>query len=344
MEKRLRLGRTELMVTKNGFGGIPIQRKSEDEAVRLVRKAYESGFRYFDTARYYTDSEIKIGKALHDVRSDITIATKSISKTKDGVLADITQSLKNLQTDHVDILQLHTPDPLPDPNDPNSAYAGLLAAREAGMTRFISMTNHKYDNGVESVESGLYDTLQFAVSFLSSERELAVVELCKKHDVGIIAMKALAGGLITHAAPAFAYLQQFDNLLILWGIDEEWQINEFVELERTMPPLNAEMMELIEKYREELAGDFCRGCGYCLPCPADIPIPMAARMPNHLGRSPDSRLVNDEWKEKMDRIENCVDCGHCLEHCPYKLNVPELLRKALVPYRERYIKVHGSYK
>lgn len=342
MEK-IRLGRTNLMVTRSGFGGIPIQRLTFPEAEKVVRKAYESGFRYFDTARLYTNSEEKIGRALSDVRDDIVIATKTTSTTKKGVLADIEQSLKNLKTDHVDILQLHNPNPLPDPDDPESAYAGQLEAKKLGMTRFISITNHKYDNAVEAVKSGLYDTLQFPLSPISSEKELAVIQLCKEHDVGVIAMKGLAGGLINHAAPAFAFLRQYDNLLTLWGIDHEWQVDEFVSLEKSQPKLDDENMGMIEKWRKDLAGDFCRGCGYCLPCPADIPIPMAARMPHHLKESPDSRLVNPEWKEKMDRIENCINCGHCKAHCPYELNTPELLKKALALYRERYIKVHGKY-
>lgn len=342
MEK-IRLGRTNLMVSRSGFGGIPIQRLSSAEAEKIIRKAYDNGIAYFDTARLYTDSEEKIGRSLSDVRSNIHIATKSTSKTRKGVLADIQQSLKNLKTDYVDILQLHTPDPLPDPNDPESAYAGQVEAKKAGMTRFISITNHKYDNAVAAVKSGLYDTLQFPLSPISTERELAVIQLCKEHDIGIISMKGLAGGLINHAAPAFAFLRQYDNLLTLWGIDHEWQVDEFASLEKNQPALSDEMKEAIEKFRQDLAGDFCRGCGYCLPCPADIPIPMAARMPHHLKESPDSRLITEEWKEKMDRIEDCLDCGHCWENCPYELNTPELLKKALVLYRERYIKVKGSY-
>jgi predicted aldo/keto reductase-like oxidoreductase len=342
MEK-IRLGRTNLMVSRSGFGGIPIQRVSFAEAEKVLRKAYEGGIRYFDTARRYTDSEEKIGRAFSDVRSNVHIATKTLATTRKGVLADLQQSLKNLKTDYVDIHQLHSPDPLPDPNDPESAYAGQVEAKKAGMTRFISMTNHKYDNAVDAVKSGLWDTLQFPLSPISSARELAVIELCKQHDVGVIAMKGLAGGLIDHAAPAFAFLRQYDNLLTLWGIDHEWQVDEFISLEKKQPKLDAENLAMIEKWSKELAGDFCRGCGYCLPCPLDIFIPMLARMPHHLKESPDARFVNEEWKVKMDRIEDCIDCGHCKEHCPYELNPPELLKKALVLYRERYIKVKGTY-
>ena len=331
------------MVSRDGFGGIPIQRVSFAEAEKIIRKAYDNGITYFDTARRYTDSEEKIGRTLSDVRSNIHIATKTLATTRKGVLADIQQSLKNLKTDYVDILQLHSPDPLPDPNDPESAYAGQVDAKKAGMTRFISITNHKYDNAVAAVKSGLYDTLQAPLSPISTARELAVIQLCKEHDVGIIAMKALAGGLIDQAAPSFAFLRQYDNLLILWGIDHEWQVDEFASLEKNPPALNDEMKETIEKFRRNLAGDFCRSCGYCLPCPVDIPIPMACRMPHHLKESPDSRFINEEWKEKMDRIEDCTDCGHCREHCPYELNPPELMKKALVLYRERYLKVKGAY-
>ena len=116
---KVRLGRTELMGTKTSFGALPIQRISEADAVKLVRRAYESGINYFDTANMYTDSEAKLGKALHDVRQNVVISTKSAGTDKKTVLAHIEESLRRLQTDYIDLFQFHNPAELPDPEDPD---------------------------------------------------------------------------------------------------------------------------------------------------------------------------------------------------------------------------------
>ena len=202
MEK-IRLGRTNLMVGRTAFGALPIQRVDFDEAKLLLRKAYDNGVNFFDTARGYSDSEEKIGDALHDVRQDIYIATKSLAKDSQGFFKDLETSLMNLKTDYIDIIQLHNPEILPDPEDPDSLYNSMLKAKEKGIVRFIGITNHKLSNAISVAESGLYDTVQFPLSSLSSNEELKIVEVCRKNDVGLIAMKALSGGLITNASTSF---------------------------------------------------------------------------------------------------------------------------------------------
>ncbi|HEX9025046.1 MAG TPA: aldo/keto reductase [Clostridium sp.] len=333
---KIRLGRTNLMVTKSGFGALPIQRVSFEEAKKILRKAYENGINFFDTARVYSDSEEKIGYSLSDVRNNIIIATKSAAKDKKTLLKDIETSLSKLKTDYIDILQLHNPDILPDPDDSESLYAGLLEAKKIGMIRFIGITNHRIKNALDAVASGLYDTVQFPLSSLSADVDLKLIEECKKSDVGVIAMKALSGGLITNAASTFAFLRQFDNLVPIWGIQKESELNEFIALEKNLPKLDEAMWAIINKDRAELAGDFCRGCGYCMPCPAGIEIPTSARITLLLGRSPYKGFLKDEFKEKMERINNCIACGNCKNHCPYKLDTPNLLKRELKNYEEFY--------
>lgn len=327
-----RLGRTNLMVTRTSFGVLPLQRVEMSEAVRILRRAYDAGITFYDTARVYTDSEGKLGRALSDVRDSIVIATKSPSSTKSGVLEDLETSLRYLKTDHVDILQLHNPSELPDPEDPDSSYAGLLEARKKGMTRFIGFTNHGLERSLAAVDSGLYDTLQYPLCSISSPEDLGVIEQCRQSDVGLIAMKPLSGGLITNARAAFAFLRQYENLVPIWGFQRLSELEELIQLDAN-PPVLEEMLPDIERDKRELAGDFCRACGYCLPCPADIPISMAARMGLLLRRMPYEGLLTDRWSEKMERIEDCTDCGHCRSKCPYGLDTPELLRKNLKDYR-----------
>ena len=324
------------MVTRTAFGALPIQRLDLQEATRILRRAYDGGINFFDTARGYSDSEEKMGHALNDVRDRIIIATKSGARTRDKLLADLEASLRNLRTDYVDILQLHNPGQLPDPDDPQSSYAGLLAAKEQGMVRFLGLSNHRVDTAAAAVASGLYDTLQFPLSSISSDRELELIAACREHDVGLIAMKALSGGLITNARAAFAFLRQYENVVPIWGIQRLSELEEFLALEADPPDLNQAVWAEIKKDRDELTGDFCRACGYCQPCAAGIPIPMAARMSLVVRRMPYQGFLSDEWRGKMKLIEECRECGRCRERCPYGLDIPVLLKRMLAEYEQFY--------
>ena len=170
----IRLGRTGLIVNKNGFGALPVQRVDMVGACALLRRAYESGINYFDTARAYTDSEEKLGNALADVRKNIVISTKTMSTTVEGFWNDLRTSLALLKTDHIDIYQFHNPDFCPRPGDGTGLYEAMLEAREKGMIRFIGFTNHRLALAEEAVRSGLYDTLQFPFSYLAGEKEEAL--------------------------------------------------------------------------------------------------------------------------------------------------------------------------
>ncbi|MBU3099993.1 MULTISPECIES: aldo/keto reductase [Clostridium] len=335
---KIKLGRTNLMVTRSSFGALPVQRVSFDEAKNILRKAYDNGINFFDTARAYSDSEEKIGYSLADVRENIIIATKTHAKDRKTLLEHLQTSLKNLKTDYIDIYQLHNPDVLPDPKDPEGLYAGLLEAKKRGLIRFIGITNHKLKNAMDAAASGLYDTIQFPLCSLSSDDDLLLIKECKKRNIGLIAMKALSGGLITDASSAFAFLRQFDNVVPIWGIQRETELDEFITLEKNPPLLDDIMWSIINKDRSELSGDFCRGCGYCLPCPAGIEIPTSARISLLLKRAPYQGFLEDSFKEKMELINNCINCGHCKNHCPYKLDTPNLLKRELKNYSEFYAK------
>jgi len=341
MEK-IKLGRTGLMVTRTAFGALPLQRTEMGEAVKILRAAYDAGINFFDTARAYTDSEEKIGHALADVRKNIVIATKTHARDKAGLLRDLERSLEKLKTDYIDIYQLHNPEALPDPNDLEGLYAGLVEARDKGLVRFISLSNHRLPVAREAVLSGLYDTLQFPFSSLASDIDIELVEICRKENVGFIAMKALSGGLITNAASTFAFLRQYDNVAPIWGIQRMSELEEFIALEKNPPSLDGDMWAVIKKDRAELAGNFCRACGYCMPCPEGIQISTAARMKMLLRRAVYQRFLTDEWKQNMRNIDNCTECGQCKEKCPYGLDTPTLLKYMQKDYFEFYKEHAGS--
>ncbi|HEY3424210.1 MAG TPA: aldo/keto reductase [Negativicutes bacterium] len=333
---KMRLGRTNLMVSRSGFGALPIQRISFEESKAILRKAYENGINFFDTARMYTDSEEKIGYALSDVRSNIIIATKSPAKDKKTLFEHLETSLKNLKTDYVDILQLHNPKDIPNPEDSESLYAGLLEAKQKGMIRFIGFTNHNIKTAIQAAASNLFDTIQFPLNSLSSDEDLNLIDVCQEREIGVIAMKALSGGLITKAATTFAFLKQYENVVPIWGIQKLGELEEFIALEKNPPVLDEVMWKVIEKDRVELAGSFCRGCGYCMPCPSGIEIPTQARISLLLKRAPYEPFLKDSFREKMNLINQCIECGHCKNNCPYELDTPNLLKQELKKYYEFY--------
>lgn len=327
------LGRTGLTVNKNGFGALPIQRISLDSAVYLLQKALDNGIDFFDTARAYTDSEEKIGYALSARREQFTLATKTMSADTNGFWNDLHTSLKKLNTDCIDIYQFHNPAFCPKPGDGTGLYEAMEQARTQGKIRFIGITNHRLAVAREAAESGLYDTLQFPFNYLATAEETALADACRARSVGFIAMKALSGGLIVNSAAAYAFQAQYDNVLPIWGVQRESELDEFLSYIDNPPQLTDTLQAVIDRDKRELAGDFCRGCGYCLPCPAQIDIPNCARMSLLLRRSPAQGHLSPEGQEKMARIDQCVHCNHCAEHCPYGLNTPELLQRNYEDYK-----------
>lgn len=275
------LGRTGITVNKNGFGALPIQRISQEDAVFLARKAYKAGIRFFDTARAYTDSEVKLGEAFDGIRSEVYIATKTAAQNAEEFWKDLHTSLNNLRTDYVDIYQFHNPSFCPKPGDGSGLYEAALEAREKGMIRHIGITNHRLSVAKEAIESGLYETLQFPFSYISGEQEL----------------------------------------------------DEFLSYIDNPPRMDAELSAVIAHDREELCGEFCRGCGYCMPCPAGIEINNCARMSLLLRRSPSAEHLSPAGQAKMKKIEGCLHCNQCKAKCPYGLDTPALLARNYEDYK-----------
>jgi predicted aldo/keto reductase-like oxidoreductase len=280
----------------------------------------------------YTDSEEKLGEALSHVRDQIVISTKTMARDVKGFWEDLHTSLKLLKTDCVDIYQFHNPPFCPKPGDGSGLYEAMLEAREKGMIRFIGFTNHRLPLAREAVESGLYDTLQFPFSYLASKEEEQLVHLCAERDVGFICMKALAGGLITRSDVAYAYLADFP-VAPIWGIQRERELDEFLSYQNDPPRMDAEKADFVARERAELAGEFCRGCGYCMPCPVGIEINDCARMSLLLRRSPAAGHLSAAGQARMKKIEDCIGCGQCKSRCPYGLDTPALLKRNYEDYK-----------
>ncbi|MBQ0165750.1 MAG: aldo/keto reductase [Treponema sp.] len=330
------LGKTNLMVSRSSFGALPIQRVSDEQAVSILRAAYEGGINFFDTARAYSDSEKKVGYAFYGMRKEVFIATKTAATTGEELQRDLAASLEALQTDYIDIYQLHNPPFVPVPGGKDGLYDALRAAKADGNIRHIGITSHSLELAREAARSGLYETVQYPFSLLSTEEEIAFVNECAELDVGFIAMKALCGGLLTNLPLALGYLRQFENAVPVWGMQKLEEVEQLLYFEQHLPVVDDAFKADVEAERVSLSGDFCRGCGYCLPCPAGIPINDANRMKQLLRRAPTAGFLTEEWKEKMLRINDCTKCGQCASKCPYGLKPLETLPSHLEDYLTFY--------
>jgi predicted aldo/keto reductase-like oxidoreductase len=337
----LRLGRTELIVSRVAFGALPIQRISSEETTRILRKAVEGGVTFFDTARSYSNSEEKLGMAFAGgLRQKLIIATKTHAGDAEGIRKDIRTSLANLRSDYVDLYQFHNPKTVPLPGDGTNRYETFLELKKSGAVRFIGITNHSLSNAMQAVESGLYDTLQFPFSLLADDKEVHLVQRSRKADMGFLGMKGLGGGLIRNIPATFAFTRRFDNVLPLWGIQRMEELEEFLALDASPPVWDKRMADAVAAEKNALGQAFCRGCGYCLPCPAHIEISVVARMGMLLNRSPWERFATPEWQTKIAGVNQCMRCNACKSRCPYELDTPTLVADNASAYR-RFMKEKG---
>ena len=330
--RMIELGQTGIVTPQNAFGALPIQRVDLETAVEILHRAYEGGMTFYDTARAYSDSEMKLGAAFEGMRDKVYIASKTMGRTPEKIEEDLDTTLRNLRTDYLDLYQIHFAQQCYAPGDGTGMYEAMVKAKESGKIRHIGITAHKIGVAEDIVQSGLYEVLQYPLSYLATDRDLALVESCREAGMGFLAMKGLSGGLLTNARACMAFMLQFE-VLPIWGIQRMEELEEWLAFFDEEPKLDEEIQKIIEKDREELLGDFCRGCGYCSPCSSEIIISQCARMSQMIRRAPSADWMTDYWQQEMERIEDCTECGLCRTRCPYELDIPRLLRKNLEDYR-----------
>lgn len=329
MEK-IRLGRTEMMVNRLGFGGIPIQRVSEEEAVAVVKKCLELGINYLDTANGYTTSEERIGKAIKGKREGFFIATKSMARTREDFEKHLKLSLERLGTDYIDLYQFHNisdAKALETISDPNGPRAAVEDAKRAGVVRHIGVTSHQIDVAKDIVRTDLFETIMFPLNFMSYEGKEELLSLCRQHDVGFIAMKPLAGGMIDNVTVAIKYLLQFPDIVLIPGIERVPEIEEIARVFEGPKEMTAGEEREMARIREELGPRFCRRCDYCQPCTVEIPISDIMAFPSLAKRLPDVRLYTGKFAESFVKADECTECGECEERCPYNLPIRDMIKE-----------------
>ena len=338
MEK-IRLGKTGMMVTRLGFGGIPIQRLTEDEAVRVVQKCLDLGINFIDTANAYSTSEERIGKAVKGRRQDVFIATKSGARTHEEIEKHLELSLKRLDTDYIDLYQFHgvndlaTLDKILDPE--NGLYKVFEAARQAGKIRHIGITSHQMDVAKAHIKSDRFETLMFPFNFITSEPASEILPLCQKHDVEFIDMKPMAGGMLQDATVAFKYLLQFPDMVVIPGIEKPHEIEEIAAIYEGFHEMTSAQLARMQELRDELGTRFCRRCDYCQPCNQEIPISMLMTFPSFVKRLPPDWFFKGPWiSGAMEKATSCTECGECEVRCPYDPPIREMIKDSYNLYEQ----------
>ncbi len=334
--KKVRLGKTELLVSEVGFGGIPIVALAMEEAVSVVRHCFDLGITFFDTANMYGDSEKKIGAALESVREEVVLATKTLERDAEGAAKHIDFSLENLKTRTIDIYQVHqvaNRKTLDQVLGPGGAYEALAGARADGRIRFIGITSHDTETAIAACRTGRFDTVQIPFNFIERQASEGLFQAAGEMDMGVIGMKPLAGGVLDRADLCFRFLQQAPQVVPIPGIRTREEADEIVRLYQPRGDLTAKQQEEIEAIRSEVGTKFCRRCEYCMPCQQEIHIPTALGIRSFVKRFPPARTIA-LVDANMKKAESCIECGECVEKCPYHLPIPDLIRENLALYRE----------
>ena len=331
MEK-VRLGRTNLIVTKLGWGGIPIQRTEEAQAVSVIRAVLDMGVDLFDTARGYTNSERKVGLALQGIDRPVILSSKSPVRT-DKIYDQVYESLKQLQVKKIHIYHLHNVSKLEDYEkvmSPGGAFEGLQRARDEGLIDHIGLTSHSLDVLERVLGENRVEVIMTCYSFLEPEAANKVLPLARAKDVGVLTMKPFSGGVIEEAGPALRFVLSTPDIVPIPGSEtverarENWKV-----FKEGLPDhrLTEEDQARIKQVRQEFNRQFCRRCDYCQPCSQNINIQMAMGLPAVIKRFPHEEVG---WiKDVIEKARNCTECGDCLPRCPYQLPIPELIKKNL---------------
>jgi predicted aldo/keto reductase-like oxidoreductase len=332
-----RLGKTGLEVTTVGFGGIPIQPVPEEDAVATIRRAYDLGVNFFDTARGYTNSEERIGKALEGRK--YIVATKSGARDARGAYDDVKRSLGNLRRRQIDLYQLHgvnDDELLGEVLAPGGALEGLRRARDEGDIAHIGITGHRRETLIRAVEQcDDFSTVQVPFNFVEDEILQALLPLCLERDVGVIAMKPVGGGNFTNPPLVIKWCLNHPISAAIPGMASVHEVEADVAVAHGHTDLSPEERSELEQMRSQLDQRTCRRCRYCEPCPNGVQIMMLMHGRTIIKRMGATRFFEDfGGPEIIASAANCVECGVCIEKCPYQLPIPELIREAVEYYRD----------
>lgn len=335
MEYRV-LGKTGLNISRLGFGGIPIQKVSAEETKALLAYLMSQGVNYIDTARGYTVSEEYIGYALEGIRDRFVLATKSFSRTAEGMAKDIEISLKNLRTDYIDLYQVHNPSPaeLEQVLASGGALEALQAAKAAGKIGHIGITLHSVELFEKVVEYDWVETVMFPYNIVETQGEEWIAK-CKEKNIGFIAMKPLAGGAIEDATTAIRFIVGNPAVtVVIPGMAEIAEAEQNIRAAADTSPLTEAEENTVAAVRKALNNNFCRRCNYCAPCTVGIAIPSVFLMEGYNNRYDLKDWARKRYAGFAHKASECIGCGICESRCPYHLPIREMMKKAVEIFGE----------
>jgi predicted aldo/keto reductase-like oxidoreductase len=339
----VRLGKTEMVVSKLGMGSVPLQRTSDREGIAIVGKCLDSGVTFFDTADNYTTSEGRIGKAVRGRREGVVLATKTDCGTRQAVEHNLKQSLKRFGVASIDLYQFHGVNDFETYAkviDPDGPMAAVREAKRGGVIKHFGITSHQIDVAREAIKSRLFETIMFPFNFVASESEKELLPLARQYDVGFIAMKPLAGGFIENATIAFKYLFQFPEVVSIPGVQRISEVDELVRLASGPWQMTAAEQSEMQRLKKELDTRVCRRCDYCLPCPKGVPIALIMDVVCRLKNMPRQRVFVESTANEIEKIADCNRCGECEKRCVYGLPVMERLQE----YASLYLAERKKYQ
>ena len=328
MEYRI-LGKTGLKISRMGFGGIPIQKIDEEGTRKLLHEMMEKGVNYIDSARGYTVSEQYIGYGLEGIRDKFVLATKSMSRTKEAMAADIETSLGNFRTDYIDLYQVHNPsmEQLDQVIGEGGALEALMEAKAAGKIGHIGLTAHSTAVFERALGLDWVETIMFPYNIVE-QQGAELIHKCAEKNIGFIDMKPLAGGAIEDATLALRYVRSNpDVTVVIPGMAEVRELEQNLAACSNTEPLTDEELKAMDKVREQLGTDFCRRCNYCAPCTVGINIPSVFLFAGYLQRYDLADWAKDRYSTLKVKASACIGCGKCEPRCPYHLPIREKLKK-----------------
>lgn len=328
------LGKTGLRVSRMGLGGIPIQRVDAEAAKKLLDAVEAAGINYIDSARGYSVSEERIGQAIEGRREKFVLATKTMSRDREGMARDIETSLKNFRTDYIDLYQVHNPslEQLEQVCAPGGALEALLEAREAGKIGHIGLTAHKPEVFRRALELPWVETVMFPYNLVENQGT-ELMERARELNVGFINMKSLAGGAIEDARLALRFAAANPNVsVVLPGMYSPEEVAQNAAAVADASPLTEEELAKAEALRRELGASFCRRCGYCAPCTVNIDIPNNFIFHGYLSRYGLADWARGRYNALAAHASDCVACGACEERCPYQLPIREMLKRVAADF------------
>jgi predicted aldo/keto reductase-like oxidoreductase len=328
--KKIRLGKSNLQVSRIGFGGIPIQRPGEEESIQVIRSALEAGINWIDTAFGYGSSEERIGKAIAEFpRGKLYIFTKGPGRDPETLEKQIERSLERLKIDTIDLYQFHF---VPSPEawhqmQENGSFDLVRRLRSRGTIRHIGASAHNREAALAVLEHPEIEVLQYPFNFIVEKEGLEILEICRQKDVGFIAMKPFGGGVLAEASACIRFLLQFPNLVTDPGFESTQQVVEVAALARENACLSPQDQQTIRRLREELGTRFCRRCGYCAPCQQGVKIVQLMNIGSFIKRFPRELLTVGWPQDALASLEKCNECGTCEERCPYSLPIRKQIRE-----------------